>query len=77
MGKLFVTVFALAPALRQICNGLKPGLSPLQVMKILQQDYFLASGQFIVANAAPLDAAQICKTGLLPFSAPACTETLD
>ena len=52
MGKLFVTVFALAPAPRQICGALKPGLAPLQVTKILHLDYFLASGQFNVANAA-------------------------
>jgi hypothetical protein len=38
---------------RQFCNGLKPGLAPLHVIKILPLDYFLASGQFNVANAAP------------------------
>ena len=76
MGKLFVTVFALVPAPRQICNDLKPGLAPLQVIKILQLDYFLTSGQFNVANAAPVAAMQICKTGLICFSAQACTATL-
>jgi hypothetical protein len=62
MGKLFVTVFALTPAPRLICNGLNPGLPLLQVTKITHQDYFLASGQFNVANATLVSAAKICKT---------------
>jgi hypothetical protein len=38
---------------REIRNGLKPGLAPLHVTKFLQLDYFLASGQFNGAYAAP------------------------
>jgi hypothetical protein len=76
MGKLFVTVFALAPATHQICNAFKPGLAPLNVTKIMYLDYFLASGQFNVAYAAPVAALQICKTGLYCFSALTCTATL-
>ena len=76
MGKLFVTVFTLAPATHQICNALKPGLAPLHVTNILHLDYFLASGQFNVAYASPVAALKICKTGLFCFSALACTATL-
>jgi hypothetical protein len=56
--------------------ALKAGLAPLHVIKFLQLDYFLALGQFNVANAAPVTAPQICKTRLIRFSAQACTATL-
>lgn len=76
-GNKLVTVFAGFLHRRQICGVLVPGLPPLQVIELLHLDYFQASGQFIVANAAPVAAPQICKTGLLCISAPVCTATLN
>jgi hypothetical protein len=60
MGKLLVTVFAFAPAPLQITNARKPGHPHLPTIKTLHQDYFLASGQLFVANAAPVSAFQLC-----------------
>jgi hypothetical protein len=61
---------------REIHNSLKPGLAPQHVIKFLYLEYFSASRQVIGAYAAPQAAPQICKTGLIRFSAQACTATL-
>jgi hypothetical protein len=61
---------------REFSNSLKPGLAPLHVIEFLQLDYFQASRQVIGAYAAPQAAPQICKTGVIRFSAQTCTATL-